>query len=126
MNRFLKTLLGLFLSLGSFAAHAEGEISPKEAAMLYDEKKAIIIDVREDNEWDEGHIANAIHIPLGQLKDRLPELQAYKDSTIITECRSGRRSLSAQSVLENAGFNKTYSMKGGIQAWTEQGLTTIK
>jgi rhodanese-related sulfurtransferase len=126
MNRFLKVLLGLFLSLGSFAAHAEDVISPKEAAALHSEKKAIIVDVREDNEWNAGHIADAIHIPLGQLKDRLPELQAYKDGTIITQCRSGKRSLSAQELLKTAGFSKTYSMDGGIQAWTEQGLTTTK
>ena len=126
MNRFIKILLSVFLSLGSFVVQAGDEISPKESASLHSEKKAIIVDVREDDEWKAGHIANAIHIPLGELKDRLPELQAYKDSTVITQCRSGKRSMAALETLKAAGFSKTYSMEGGIQAWSEQGLTITK
>ena len=99
-------------------------ISPIEAAVMYAEKKAIIVDVREDSEWNEQHIPGAIHIPLGQLNERIPELKQYKDSTVITQCKRGGRSAKALDVLKTAGFSKVYSMDGGIIAWEKAGLKT--
>jgi 3-mercaptopyruvate sulfurtransferase SseA len=66
--------------------------------------------------WNEQHIPGAIHIPLGQLKERLSELKQYKDSPLITQCRSGGRSAKALDVLKSAGFSKVYNMDGGIIA----------
>ena len=56
-------------------------ISPKQASVMFAEQKAVIVDVREDSEWNEQHIPGAIHIPLAQLNERLPELKQYKDSS---------------------------------------------
>jgi rhodanese-related sulfurtransferase len=127
MRSFFKMSLGILLSLSSFFVQAGSDVmSPKEVSTLTAEKKAIIIDVREDDEWQSGHIAGAIHIPLQQISQRLPELAAYKDSTVITQCRSGRRSMKALELIKTAGFSNVYSMDGGIQAWTEQGLATTK
>jgi rhodanese-related sulfurtransferase len=114
----------LLISYGSFAQADSDLISPKEAATLAAEKKAVIIDVREEDEWNAEHIAGAVHIPLDQLDARLSELQAYKDTTIITQCRSGKRSLKALELLKSSGFSKVSSMDGGIVAWTKDGLAT--
>jgi rhodanese-related sulfurtransferase len=123
----LKYIVAGFLLLTSFMVQAESEvISPKEASALYSEKQAVIVDVREEDEWNEGHIAGAIHIPLKQLNTLLPTLQQYKDTTIITQCKSGGRSAKAVEELKSAGFSKVYSMDGGIKAWSEQGLATTK
>ena len=127
MNNLLRTIGSIFLALVSFSAQAAGDvIAPKEASTLSSEKKAIIIDVREDDEWNAGHIAGAVHIPLNQINNRLAELQPYKDGTIITQCRSGRRSMKALELLKVAGFNKVYNMDGGLQAWEQQGLSIQK
>ena len=99
-------------------------ISPKQASEMYAEHKAVIVDVREDSEWNEQHIPGAIHIPLAQLNERLPELKQYKDSPVITQCRTGRRSAQALDVLKSAGFSKVYNMDGGIKAWDDAGLKT--
>jgi rhodanese-related sulfurtransferase len=99
-------------------------ISPQEASALTAEKKAIIIDVREDNEWNSVHIPGAIHIPLAQLSTRLPELQAYKNTAIITQCRSGARSAKALDILKSAGFSHVQNMEGGLIAWHKAGLKT--
>jgi len=99
-------------------------ISPKQASEMYAEQKAVIVDVREDSEWNEQHIPGAIHIPLAQLNERLPELKQYKDSPVITQCRTGRRSAQALDVLKSAGFTKVYNMDGGIMAWDKAGLKT--
>lgn len=117
--------LGVFLLMVSpFAVAETGLISPKEASTMHTGNKAVIVDVRENDEWNERHIRGAIHIPLAQLHERLSELEPYKNSPVITQCRSGKRSAQAQLALKSAGFSKVYSMDGGIQAWDEQGLAT--
>ena len=99
-------------------------ISPKEASAMSTGKEAVIVDVRENSEWNEQHIPGAIHIPLAQLNARLSELKQYKDSPVITQCRSGIRSAQALEVLKSAGFTKVYNMDGGIIAWDKAGLVT--
>lgn len=101
-------------------------VAPKEAATQFDSKQAIIIDVREQEEWDAQHIEGAILVPLDQVESRLSEFAEYKDQPVIMQCRSGRRSHLAGVALIKAGFTKVYNLEGGILAWDEQGLPTIK
>ena len=128
MGIFSKTFIlsVLFAMSVSIAQAAVELVTAKDASTLYAEKKAIIVDVREDDEWNDEHIAGALHIPLKQLNDRVSELQSYKDTTIITQCKSGGRSAKALELLKAAGFTKVYSMDGGIKAWDQQGLATTK
>ena len=99
-------------------------ISPKQASEMYAERKAVIVDVRDDSEWNEQHIPGAIHIPLAQLNGRISELKQYKDTTVITQCKAGGRSAKALEVLKSVGFTKVYNMDGGIMAWDKAGLKT--
>lgn len=85
---------------------------------------AVIIDVREPSEWREGHIPDAIHIPLGSLAKRLKDLDASRET--ITVCRSGARSMSAAQILQQAGFSQVKSMSGGMISWSRQGLPISK
>jgi rhodanese-related sulfurtransferase len=121
-------IAGLFLlNVNSFAGTNSAPIasvSPQEAAVMVTQKHAIIIDVRDNEEWHAQHIAGAVHIPLAQLQDRLAELKNDKDHLIITQCRSGKRSAKALELLKSAGFSNVSNMEGGIQAWTQQGLAT--
>ncbi|MFZ2726430.1 MAG: rhodanese-like domain-containing protein [Methylococcaceae bacterium] len=122
MNRLFAVLLALLGVNSAASAQNLASVSPTEAASLHAEKKAVIIDVREENEWQAQHIAGAIHIPLGQLEQRLAELKPYQYEKVITQCRSGKRSAQAASVLQAAGFDKVYNMEGGLMAWEKQGL----
>ncbi len=76
---------------------------------------AVMIDVREQDEWDAGHAPGAIHIPLGDLPARLSELPDT-DTTIPIVCRSGARSGRAVAWLVQQGFD-TANVGGGMQAW---------
>jgi rhodanese-related sulfurtransferase len=78
-----------------------------------------LLDVREPDEWDAGHIAGAQHIPLGQLRDRLAEVP--KDQAILTVCRHGNRSESAARGLRTLGFT-VENLEGGVTAWKQAGL----
>ena len=83
---------------------------------------ALILDVREPDEWRTGHAPGAKHVPLGQLPARLAELP--RDRDVIAMCRSGMRSARATGVLRDAGFTHVFNLSGGIAAWTAAGLPT--
>ncbi|MGD9430712.1 rhodanese-like domain-containing protein [Paenarthrobacter sp. C1] len=82
---------------------------------------ARILDVREDFEAAEGTIPGALHIPMGQLQDRLSELDPAVP--VIAVCRSGNRSAAVADALNGAGYTAD-TMAGGMTAWTRAGLPT--
>lgn len=79
-------------------------------------KEISIIDVREVDEFAEGHVPGAVNIPLSELESRYKELEQDRHHYII--CRSGRRSLDACSFLNNKGYDTT-NVEGGTLAWTD-------
>jgi rhodanese-related sulfurtransferase len=96
----------------------EFEISPELVSeMLGTEEELILLDVREDWEWERAHLEGAIHIPLEELPTRIGELDPSHET--IVYCHVGERSVDACLVLWEAGFRKVRSMTGGIEAWAE-------
>jgi rhodanese-related sulfurtransferase len=83
----------------------------------------ILLDVREDYEFNNGHVPGAAWIPLGELPNRLDELP--KDKTIVAVCRSGNRSGQATELLRQQGFD-AHNMQGGMLAWQAAGLEVEK
>jgi len=83
-----------------------------------------IVDVREPDEWAEGHIEGATHIPLGTLPTRLQDLP--KDQDIILVCHMGGRSERATVFLEKAGYTNAINMTGGMDAWEGHHLPIVK
>jgi rhodanese-related sulfurtransferase len=94
------------------------EIEATQAYEMY-QKGAVFVDVRTQAEWDQGHIAQSILIPLDELQNRLNELPQDKD--IVVVCRSGARSKEGATILRQAGFTRVTCMNGGIQAWVAAG-----
>ena len=76
------------------------------------ENKAMIIDLREVEEFETGHIVNAINIPLSQLRERLYEIP--KDKPVYLHCRSAQRSYNACRALQNEGYNNVYNISGSF------------
>ena len=93
-----------------------------QAVRLINDEDAVVIDVREDTEAASGRIPNAKHVPLSVLRQRLQELERYRDRPVILVCRSGSRSGSAASILRKAGFERVYNLKGGMLAWENENL----
>lgn len=88
-------------------------------------KGALLLDVREVDEYAEAHAANSTLIPLGQLPQRLQELGADKSRPVVLICRSGRRSAAALALLEVAGFSSLSNVEGGMLAWQKAGLPVV-
>lgn len=85
------------------------------APQAVDRDKPFVIDVRTHEEWDEGHIPGAVHMPLPTLSQELAKIP--KDQKIVLTCGRGYRSSIAASLLEKNGFPHVASLKGGMQAW---------
>lgn len=111
-----------------FSARLRGfsSIHPATATQLINRENAVILDVREDNEYREGHIVNSVHIPVSFLRDRMKDLDKYKDRPIIVGCRSGQRSSQACAILKKQGFDNVYNLNGGIMAWKNDNLPLTK
>ena len=102
------------------------EISPTEAAAKSKSGEALIVDVREKDEWDEEHIPDAIHLSRGtielDIEEKVPDLSAL----IICHCGGGGRSALAAESLQKMGYKNVRSMAGGFKAWKAAGLPTAK
>ena len=105
---------------------ADGEVGTLAAVQLINHQDALVLDVREDVEYDAGHIADARHIPVGKIEGRLQELEKFKSKPIVVVCRSGMRSNRACSVLRKHGFTDVRNLAGGINAWQQASLPVVK
>jgi rhodanese-related sulfurtransferase len=81
---------------------------------------ALLVDVRQPDEWNAGHAPKARLIPLGSLNSRLAEVP--RDQEVLLICRSGSRSGSAQRHLQQLGYDQVVNVSGGMTAWASAGL----
>ncbi len=100
------------------------EISPAEAAAKRKTDAAVIIDVREQDEWDEGHIPNAVHLSRGTIELEIEKKIPDPNAEIICHCGGGGRSALAAESLQKMGYKNVRSMAGGFKAWKVAGLPT--
>jgi adenylyltransferase/sulfurtransferase len=108
-----------FCGIGAEAAPTGPEVTVAQLRQELDAgRPLVILDVREPHEWEIVHLEGARLIPLGQLPQRLSELDGHAD--IITHCHRGTRSLRALEILRGAGFGRVRSLAGGIDAWAAQ------
>ena len=124
----MKRILPLFLLLllltgcGGTASNASSEsdyqqISQEEAKEMMDTQDVIILDVREQDEYDSGHSPGAVLLPVGTIdEETAAEVIPEKDSTVLVYCRSGNRSKTASSALAGLGYTNIYEF-GGINTW---------
>ena len=125
MKRILPLFLLLLLMLtgcGGNASNTSSEsdyqqISQEEAKEMMDTQDVIILDVREQDEYDSGHIPGAVLLPVGTIdEETAAEVIPEKDSTVLVYCRSGNRSKTASSALSELGYTNIYEF-GGINTW---------
>ena len=102
------------------------DVDANGALQLINHKNAFVLDVRQPDEYKAGHMLNAELIPLGKLKERIAELEKYKDKPVVVVCRSGNRSGTACAILTKSGFTQAYNLAGGMMAWQKANLPTQK
>lgn len=77
----------------------------------------LLIDVREQDEYDAGHIDGSILIPMGELRAKIDDVAKQKDQLIVLHCAAGRRSALSAEELQDMGYTNVKSLEGGFQAW---------
>lgn len=112
----------LFVNLTKSRLLGFKEVGANDAVSLINHENAILIDTRADDQFKQGHILNAINVPLALLSERMGELQPYRERTLIVYCDSGRQSAHAGATLRSAGFTSIYKLSGGLMAWKSAGL----
>jgi rhodanese-related sulfurtransferase len=121
----LMALTGIFALLFAGQPVFAADIDVRQAAQL-NQQGALLLDVREVDEYAEFHAPNAMLIPLGQLSERQSELVKFKDKSIVVVCRSGRRSAQAVHFLQQEGFTHVSNVNGGMMAWEQAGLAVMR
>lgn len=94
------------------------DVSVTEAKQMINQEKMTILDVRTPEEFAEGHIRNAVLIPLQDLSQKMDELDPKQSYLVV--CRSGNRSAQASELLIQKGFTNVYNMTGGMNSWDGQ------
>jgi rhodanese-related sulfurtransferase len=102
------------------------EVSPLEATQLLNHQDAVLLDVRDPQEYKDGFLPNSIRIPLGSLSEKAVQLDKHRERPIIIVCRSGNRSAQAGRMLKKMGYETVYNLGGGLHAWRTANLPISK
>lgn len=118
----------IFLAQDVLGTYFSGiqSIGPTMATGLINHEDAVVLDVREEAEFSNGHILNAIHIPFSKIQAQLKKLEKFREKPVIVSCRSGSRSNSVCKQLRKEGFEKLYNLQGGVLAWESANLPLTK
>jgi rhodanese-related sulfurtransferase len=112
------------LSVSAYSANVTS-ISPQEL-LNADSNTIVIVDVRTPEEFQQGHVPNAINVPMSEIIDNPSILNSSKGKPIILYCRSGYRAGKAAEALHKDGYQNLRHLEGDIQGWLKAGLTVEK
>jgi len=101
-------------------------ISPPEAINLINREEAVLIDTRNKAEFNAGHIADAVLIPLPDIKESADKLNKYEGKPLLFYCKTGTRSDEACKILSKQGFTNIFALSGGIQSWEDANMPLVK
>ena len=123
---FIAILGGLVWTLFQGRSHGIRKVTPSDATRLINSDDAVVLDVRSDIEYKQGHIINSVHIPQSYLNDQIQKIEKHREQPIITACKSGNDAARVGALLLKRGFTKVYSLNGGIAAWEAANLPLVK
>ena len=123
---FVVLLALVFFNEMKIATQRFASLTPAAAVQLMNKEDVVVLDVRESSETVGGKIAKAIQIPVGAVAKRVDELEKFKDKTLLVYCKSGARAGIACKELSKNGFDKVYSLNGGLLAWQDAHLPVSK
>lgn len=115
-----------FLKISEEARNNVREVDNAEVKRRLDQKdtRLLVLDVREDHEWDKGHVPGATHLGRGILERDIEKLAPDVNQELVLYCGGGFRSALAAESLQRMGYRNVYSMAGGYSGWTEKGYAT--
>lgn len=106
-------------------ARGGSSVGPADAVRLAN-GGALVLDVREDKDYEAGHIIDARHIPAGEIAGRAESLKKFREKPVIVYCETGFGSAAAARALRASGFGKVVTLRGGLQQWRQENLPLVK
>ncbi len=103
-----------------------GFVSPLLAVTKMNNGNTVVIDVRELDEFNKGHIDSAINLPLSKIKEQISSFDAYKNNQVLIVCQDGTRSATTGKIITKAGHKDVFVITGGMQSWQEDYKLPIK
>ena len=101
-------------------------VNAQQLVHLVNNENALVIDVRDKSEYDQGHIVDSINIPFSSLEGRLSELEKHKERPLVVACKMGQHSGSAGTMLRKNGFENVSRLTGGLADWRGQNMPVVK
>jgi len=137
MVRFFEFLINHWILSGLWAAlfaalmfyinsKTGSSVSPQQATMLVNREDGVILDIRDRKEFEQGHIVDAINMPLAKVSERIVELEKKKEHPVVVVCQMGHQSGEVVRQLEERGFTKVSKMSGGMSEWRAQSLPVVR
>jgi rhodanese-related sulfurtransferase len=123
---FVVVLYLLVHDLFDTALKKFGTVSPMLAVTKMNNENTVVIDVREHDEFNKGHIDNAINMPLSKIKEQATNLDTYKSNQVLLVCQDGTRSSAAGKIITKAGLQHVFVITGGMSSWQEDYKLPIK
>ncbi len=123
----LVSLLLILIYTLAFTERVKGgkPIPPHEATRLINSDQAVLVDLREQKDFNEGHIAGALHMPFAKIPGRASELEKHKDKIIILTDKLGQQAGAIGKTLGKSGY-QVRRLQGGVAEWSSQGLPLVK
>lgn len=116
----------LVLFIRNEMSRGGASVSAQELVNMVNNDDAVVIDLRDKAEFEQGHIVDAVNVPFAKLEDRLDELKKYKDKPVVVACKMGQHAGSAGTVLRKNGFENVSRLQGGIAEWRNQNLPVVR
>ena len=115
---------GFFCSKEKSQAHHN--VNVDQLTRLFNQQNAQVIDVRPKEAFDQGHIVNAINLPLADIADGKAKINKLKKKPVVVYCQIGKSSQTASRHLTDAGFEQVFNLQGGLNAWISDKLPLSK
>jgi rhodanese-related sulfurtransferase len=101
-------------------------VNPTQAVQLLNQNKAVVLDIRSSQQFEQGHILGAINLSVTELNQSSGRLEKYKQRPLIVTCDTGGKSPAAATALRKRGFTQVYILSGGLQAWRNASMPLTK
>ena len=118
-------VLGAYLVFEYMQSSNSDTISPEEAVLLINHEHGVVVDVRTPAEFGTGHILHAINVDSNEADDKFKKLNKYAKKPVILVCAHGKRSAQCLQRMKAQGFERVFSLGGGMQAWKDAGLPLV-
>jgi rhodanese-related sulfurtransferase len=129
VNHWILTLLWVALAIllmKTEGARGGSALSAQQVTQKINHEDAKVIDIRAKDEYNKGHLPNAINIPARDMQKRVGELEAFKEVPVILICKTGTTAGATGAVLAKEGFTKLFKLRGGILDWQGSNLPLVK